>query len=103
MKIAKLSEVSEPSLSQVRGDLVAQSREKNVRASKRARPLTDGRATDVEIASAQKLLQDLTQGIRNLRALRPAPHDIDRRVREQAAKIHSVSSKLFRLKQGRLL
>jgi hypothetical protein len=103
MEIAKLSEVSEPSLSQGRGGLVAQHRQKYVRASERRRPRTDGRATDVEIESAEKLRRDLIAGIRNLRALWPQPYDFSRRLLEQAAKIRSVEAKLFRLRQGRLL
>ena len=76
----------------------------HVRASERtARPRTDGRATDVEIAHMAKLLRDLQMGMRNLRNIRPEPSDLERRVIAQAAKLHSVETKLFRLRQRRLL
>lgn len=73
------------------------------RIPKPARPRTDGRAIDVEIEHAAKLLRDLRAGMRNLRNIRPEPSDLERRVIEHAAKIHSVEAKLFRLRQGRLL
>jgi hypothetical protein len=73
------------------------------RIPKPARPRTDGRAIDVEIAHLQKLMGDLAMGMRNLRTLRPAPFDLTRRVVEHAAKIRAVEAKLFRLRQGRLL
>jgi hypothetical protein len=66
-------------------------------------PRTDGRATDVEIASGEKLLRDLAAGLRNLRKLFPAPYDLEDRTLAQAAKIRAVEWKLFKLRQGRLL
>jgi len=63
----------------------------------------DGRATDVEIAHLEKLSRDLMIGMRNLRTLRPRPHDLTRRIVEHAAKIRNVETKLFKLRQGRLL
>lgn len=70
------------------------------------RPLgarTDGRATDVEIASCRRLLSDLAIGMRNLRQLRPPPLDLDKRITVQGAKINGVLRKLFRLQRTRLL
>lgn len=67
------------------------------------RPKTDGRAIDVEIASNEKLLRDLAAGMRNLRRLVPAPHDLEDRILVQAAKIRAVEGKLFKLRQLRLL
>lgn len=76
----------------------------HVRASERtARPKTDGRALDVEIAAAEKLMRDLVMGMSNLGTLRPVPHDLNDRIIAHAAKIRSVEARLFRLRQGRLL
>lgn len=82
---------------------MAQLREKYVRESERRRVRIDGRAQDVEIASAEKLLRDLVTGMRNLRQFAMRDFDFNLRVLEQAAKIRSVEAKLFKLKQGRLL
>ena len=78
--------------------------QRSERASERtASPKTDGRATDVEIAHLKKQCADLVTGLRNLRSLRPAPHDVNQRVLMQVAKIRTFETKLFRLRQGRLL
>jgi hypothetical protein len=58
---------------------------------------------DVEITYLKHLLCDLTMGIRNLRELKPAPYDLEARVLSQAAKIHSVETRIFELRQMRLL
>jgi hypothetical protein len=74
------------------------------RASERApRLIVDNQSRDVVIRRLNKILDDLVLGMRNLRALRPEPHDLHARLLKQAAKIRSVRTKLGNVHQMRLL
>jgi hypothetical protein len=68
-----------------------------------AAPAVHGVDKSAEIRRLQKMARDLAIGMANLRALRPVPYDFAKRELAHAAKMRSVETKLFRLRQLRLL
>jgi hypothetical protein len=74
------------------------------RASERTpRLVLDKQALKAKIWATEQLLHHLALGMRNLRAMRPVPFNVKARVLAQAAKIRSAETKLFKLRQTRLL
>jgi hypothetical protein len=57
----------------------------------------------VEIELLEKRARDLREGIRNLRDLRPAPHDFSARMFVQVWKLRRLETRLLKLRQMPLL